>query len=104
MPICNICSIFEEDEESPNWKAGSSVAHCLKCKNYQGLSSEMQSTQSQKTTNSSEDFVLKIEQLKDVLRSPSLRSGLLYILSIYCTVLSSLSLYKVIYKIINDGH
>ena len=76
VPICNICSIFEEDEESPDWKAGKSVAYCLKCKNYVGFCSEMQTTQPQnlteaRTANCNEDFVQKIEKLKDVLRSPS---------------------------------
>ena len=85
VPICNICSIFEEDEDSLNWKAGKSVAYCLKCKNYAGFCSEMQTTQPQnlteaRTANCNEDFVQKIEKLKDVLRSPSDRFAIHIIL------------------------
>ena len=70
VSICNICSIFEENEENPDWKAGKSVAYCLKCKNYEGLTTEMQATQtsslSESAITNNEDFV---HRLKDVLRS-----------------------------------
>ena len=70
VPICNICSIFEEDEDNPNWKAGKCLAYCLKCKNYEGFRTEMQPTQtsssSETTKTNNEDFVHK---LKDILRS-----------------------------------
>ena len=31
IPICNNCSIFEEDEDSPGWMAGTSVGYCEPC-------------------------------------------------------------------------
>ena len=70
MPICNICSIFQEDEENPNWKARKCVAYYLKRKNYAGFRAEMQPTQtsslSETTKTNNEDFVQK---LQDILRS-----------------------------------
>ena len=29
--FCIRCSVFEEDEETPSWKAGRSVARCEAC-------------------------------------------------------------------------
>ena len=29
--FCIRCSVFEEDEETPGWKAGQSAAHCKAC-------------------------------------------------------------------------
>ena len=31
MFFCITCSVFEEDEETPGWKAGRSVARCEAC-------------------------------------------------------------------------
>ena len=85
VPICNICSIFEEDEESPNWKAGKSVAYCLKCKNYAGFCSEMQTTQPQnlteaRTANCNENFV----QNSDVATVDNWRGECSYV--VFCLI------------------
>ena len=67
VPLCNICSIFEEDEENPDWKAGKSVAYCLKCKKYEGLTTEMQPTQtsslSETAKTKNEDIAINIINL-----------------------------------------
>ena len=31
FPLCNKCSVPEENEETPGWKAGKSVAYCEPC-------------------------------------------------------------------------
>ena len=31
MPICNQCSVFEENEDVEGWRAGRSVAYCEAC-------------------------------------------------------------------------
>lgn len=31
MPICNKCSIFENNEDTVGWTAGTSVGHCEPC-------------------------------------------------------------------------
>ena len=33
IPICNKCSVFEEDEDFPGWLAGKSVGYCEPCAN-----------------------------------------------------------------------
>ena len=42
VSVCNICSIFEKDEDNPNWKAGKSVAYCIECKNRVGYNDSTQ--------------------------------------------------------------
>ena len=50
IPICNQCSVFEENEEVDGWKAGSSVAYCEPCdievRRAQGITPEEQSIDS----------------------------------------------------------
>ena len=31
IPICNQCSVFEENEDVEGWRAGRSVAYCEAC-------------------------------------------------------------------------
>ena len=31
IPICNQCSVFEENEDVEEWRAGRSVAYCKAC-------------------------------------------------------------------------
>ena len=35
-PVCNRCSVFEDDEETPGWVAGKSVGFCFACVNEGG--------------------------------------------------------------------
>ena len=42
MPICNKCSIFENDEETDGWTAGRSVGHCQPCFNAKKLLEDSQ--------------------------------------------------------------
>ena len=50
IPICNQCSVFEENEEVDGWKAGSSVVYCEPCdievRRAQGITPEEQSIDS----------------------------------------------------------
>ena len=50
IPICNQCSVFEQNEEVDGWKAGSSVAYCEPCdievRRAQGITPEEQSIDS----------------------------------------------------------
>ena len=32
FPLCNKCSLTEENEEIPGWKAGKFVAYCASCR------------------------------------------------------------------------
>lgn len=68
-PICNICSIFDDDE-NPAWKAGKSVGYCLKCTKKNGLESE---TGLNEAITDKADFAKKLKKLKDALRSPDNR-------------------------------
>ena len=31
FPLCNACSLSEENDETPSWKAGKFVAYCVPC-------------------------------------------------------------------------
>ena len=35
--ICNRCSAFESNEETPGWIAGAAVGYCLPCKHEDGI-------------------------------------------------------------------
>ena len=50
--ICNRCSAFESDEETPGWIAGKAVGHCVPCK--QEVSNEVK-TNSKQTLNPSRE-------------------------------------------------
>ena len=34
--VCNRCSVFQEDEETPGWVAGKSVGYCIPCEKEEG--------------------------------------------------------------------
>ena len=36
MPICNECSVFEENEDVEGWRAGRSVEYCEACEGGEG--------------------------------------------------------------------
>lgn len=36
--VCNHCSVFKDDEETPGWVAGKSVGYCIACENEGGAS------------------------------------------------------------------
>ena len=36
--VCNRCSVFQEDEETPGWVAGKSVGYCIPCEKEEGAS------------------------------------------------------------------
>ena len=61
IPICNQCSVFEENEEVDGWKAGSSVAFCEPCdievRRAQGITPEEQSIDSLRSKKEGKDIL-----------------------------------------------
>ncbi|XP_065054393.1 uncharacterized protein LOC135683145 [Rhopilema esculentum] len=69
IPICNVCSYAEENEETPGWSSGRSVGYCGECSKEEGAENEIPDKRATKTSPRINTATLQYESDDESLAS-----------------------------------